>query len=329
MPGKTRVALIESSTHTRRALAERLETFPGTEVAWAVATIPMAVRQLADSQPLAALLVDSVALAEDPATFRKALGSPGKIPVFLLQAGQDAPRPDGPWAAVISKPVPGQALSPDWPEEPLKALLRGSAKVPAAVLRPSQKPEVVLLGMSTGGPTALETLAQGWPEKLAAPILIVQHVMAGFDKSLVDNISRRTRLAVALGHEGKPILPGTVTVAPAGRHMVVRPGPVPVIGLDDGPPEQSCKPAVNPLFRSAALVYGARALAVVMTGMGVDGFDGVLALKARGAGILAQDQATSVVWGMPGAVARAGLADLVLPLGAISGEICLRAGMAG
>lgn len=330
MSGAIRVALVESSTHTRRALSARLHSIPGIELAWALPTVPMALEKLAQVPGIDALLVDSSALAgEALGALLGILGPKPGIQVFLLESGGASPRPEGPWAGVVPKPRPGQDPGPDWPADPLGAFLRRVGPVHSFRPPTSRKADVVLIGLSTGGPTALEKLAPDWPKNLSAPILVVQHVMVGFDQSLVDTIARRTRLSVSLGREGAPIIPGTVTLAPAGRHMVVRPGAVPVIGLDDGPPEQSCKPAVDPLFRSAAEVYGGRALAVVLTGMGEDGLRGARALKARGATILAQDEKTSVVWGMPGAVVRAGLADLVLPLEAVSREICLRVGLNG
>lgn len=330
MSGVIRVALVESSTHTRRALSARLLSMPGIEVAWALPTVAMAVDRLSAGSGIDALLLDSSLLAGDVLPdLLVALRARRDIPVFLLTSEPKPAHPEGPWAGVVPKPRPGQAPGPDWPVDPLGAFLRRGASAPVSHSSPRRKADVILIGLSTGGPTALEMMAPEWPRSLAAPILVVQHVMAGFDQALVDTIARRTRLSVSLGHEGAPILPGAVILAPAGRHMVVRPGAVPVIGLDDGPPEQSCRPAVDPLFRSAAEVYGARALAVILTGMGEDGLRGAKALKSRGATILAQDEKSSVVWGMPGAVVRAGLADLVLPIEAVSREICLRAGSSG
>lgn len=328
MSGGIRVALVEGSTHTRRALSVRLASMRGIEVAWALPTVPMALEKLGSNPGINALLVDSSALSGDTLSSLLAfLGPKPGYRVFLLESVGGAERPAGPWDGVIPKPRPGQEPAPDWPADPLGAFLRNAGPVHPLRPAPSRKADVVLIGLSTGGPTALEKLAPDWPRNLSAPILVVQHVMTGFDQSLVDTIARRTRLTVSLGREGAPIVPGTVTIAPAGRHMVIRPGAVPLIGLDDGPPEQSCKPAVDPLFRSAAEVYGGRALAVVLTGMGEDGLRGARVLKARGATIFAQDEKTSVVWGMPGAIVRAGIADLVLPLEEVSREICLRAGL--
>ncbi|MBM4096699.1 MAG: chemotaxis protein CheB [Planctomycetes bacterium] len=330
MSGTIRVALIEASTHTRRALASRLSQLAGVEVFWSAPTMAMAIDRLKAPPRPGVLLVDVSSLADGgKEALLAALASLPELPVYLLDPKPGDAVPEGPWAGVVSKPLSGQEPSPDWPAGPLRALLgRAAASRPAPVM-PGRKLDVVLIGLSTGGPTALEKLAPEWPGNLAAPILVVQHVMAGFDHSLMETIARRTRLAVSLGREGAPILPGTVTLAPAGRHMVVRPGAVPTIGLDDGPPEQSCKPAVDPLFRSAANVYGGRALAVVLTGMGEDGLRGARLLRERGAAIMAQDEKSSVVWGMPGAIVRAGLADKVVPLGEVSREIVMRAGLSG
>lgn len=330
MSGTIRVALIETSTHTRRALSSRLAGFSGIELAWAVPTVAMALDKLRLPPIPGALLVDVAALADGgKETILAALAAHPELPVFLLDPKPGDAAPEGPWAGVVPKPLSGQEPPPDWPAGPLREFLGRAAASRPAPFMTVRKTDVVLIGLSTGGPTALEKLAPEWPGNLATPVLVVQHVMAGFDHSLVETIARRTRLAVSLGREGAPILPGTVTLAPAGRHMVVRPGAVPTIGLDDGPPEQSCKPAVDPLFRSAAEVYGGRALAVVLTGMGEDGLRGARLLKERGAAILAQDEKSSVVWGMPGAIIRAGLADKVVPLGEVSREIVMRAGLSG
>ena len=149
-----------------------------------------------------------------------------------------------------------------------------------------------------------------------APVLITQHMPPTFTAILAEHLERIAKRPVREGRDGEEINAGTVYIAPGGQHMQVarRDNGNAVIALDDGPPVNFCKPAVDPLFTSAAAVWGPKALAVVLTGMGADGLAGGKALTAAGGHIIAQDEGTSVVWGMPGQVAHAGLCSAVLPL---------------
>ena len=150
-----------------------------------------------------------------------------------------------------------------------------------------------------------------------------------FTKLLADRLDAKSPLRVREGVTGAVLAPGEVYIAPGDHHMLIeRSGGVARLALNQEPPENSCRPAVDPLFRSCAQHFGGRVLAIVLTGMGQDGLRGCEQLHAAGAQILAQDRATSVVWGMPGYVANAGLADAVLPLGAIAEEIVRRVGQA-
>jgi two-component system chemotaxis response regulator CheB len=185
--------------------------------------------------------------------------------------------------------------------------------------------DVVAIGVSTGGPNALAEVLPTLPAHLSVPIVIVQHMPATFTKLLAERLDRTCPLTVVEAVAGMPVRPGEVYIAPGDFHMVVRrQGTSVVIDLNQGPPENSCRPAVDVLFRSVADVYGPNALGVILTGMGSDGLHGSKAMHARGAHILAQDEESSVVWGMPGFVARAGIADAVLPLGAFGPEIVKR-----
>ncbi len=325
-----RIALVEGSTHTRRALSARLSETPSLKLTWALPTLAMAMARIKSEECPDILLLDineasGVPLAE---LLSLVASAPAPMKVVLTTSNPLTTVPDGPWQLVITKPRPGQEPEHDWPPPAFKALTGATQKPVAPLPRaaPSRRIDIVAIGISTGGPTALERLIPELPHTISIPILIVQHVPSGFDLSLVQSLARRTRLKVALGTEGALLLPGCITIAPAGHHMIVRPGAVPTIGLTNDPPEQSCRPAVDPLFRSLATIYGGRVLAVVMTGMGEDGLRGVRVLKDRGATIVVQDEATSVVWGMPGSVARAGLADKILPLAALASEIALIAG---
>ena len=193
---------------------------------------------------------------------------------------------------------------------------------PRAPLPPSAPPQVIALGISTGGPKALSEMVPLLPADLPIPLLIVQHMPPVFTKSLADDLNRRTALAVREGSDGQPIQGGEVWIAPGGRHMKVqRQGDEVVLRISDDPPENSCRPSVDYLFRSVAEVYGGRAVGVIMTGMGSDGSLGCRRLKHCGAKIIAQDAATCVVFGMPREPIEKGIANVVAPLGRIAAEI--------
>jgi two-component system, chemotaxis family, protein-glutamate methylesterase/glutaminase len=190
--------------------------------------------------------------------------------------------------------------------------------------------DVVTIGVSTGGPNALADILPMIPGDLAVPILIVQHMPPIFTRLLAERLDRTTSLTVVEAANGMAVTPGTVYIAPGDRHMAIkRAASATAIDITDAPPENSCRPAVDVLFRSVAQHWGRRSLAVVLTGMGHDGTAGVSALRGLGAPVIVQDEATSVVWGMPGSVARAGLADQVLPLEQIAARIVEIAGRKG
>jgi two-component system chemotaxis response regulator CheB len=187
---------------------------------------------------------------------------------------------------------------------------------------------VVAIGISTGGPAALAEIIPQFPEGFALPILIVQHMPPVFTRLLAERLQLKTRLVVREAEDGMPVEPGSVYIAPGDYHMrVSADSGRQVIRLDQGERENSCRPAVDVLLRSVAEVYGGDCVAAVLTGMGSDGLRGCELLKARGARIVVQDEATSVVWGMPGYVANAGLADAVLPLPSVVPEILRQAGL--
>jgi two-component system chemotaxis response regulator CheB len=187
---------------------------------------------------------------------------------------------------------------------------------------PAGPPQVVALGISTGGPKALTEMVPQLPADLPVPLLIVQHMPPVFTKSLADDLNHRTALTVREAVDGQPVRAGEVWIAPGGRQMKVqRQGDQVVLRITDDAPENSCRPSVDYLFRSVAEVYGGRAVGVIMTGMGNDGSVGCRRLKHCGARIIAQDAATCVVYGMPREPIENGIADVVAPLGRIAAEI--------
>ena len=203
---------------------------------------------------------------------------------------------------------------------------------PPPALQMPAKPLVLAIGVSTGGPAALDVLLPELPAGFPLPVLIVQHMPEVFTRLLAERLSRRCGLRVAEAAEGMPTTAGCIYIARGNWHMealpAARPGAPATIHLTQDPPENHCRPAVDTLFRSTARVYGSGVLAVVLTGMGYDGLAGSRIIREQGGSVLAQDQATSTVWGMPGAVAQAGLAYKVLPLAAIAPEILRVAGRA-
>ena len=197
---------------------------------------------------------------------------------------------------------------------PVKAVMRRPA--PAGAI------EVVAIGVSTGGPNALSDLLPRLPRDLPVPIVIVQHMPPIFTKLLADRLATQCAIGVKEGAMGMRLSPGQAIIAPGGCHMVVqRLGNHVLVGTNMDSPQNSCRPSVDVLFRSVATVYGGRTLAVILTGMGSDGLRGCIQLREAGARIVVQDEASSVVWGMPGFVSAAKLADKELPLGEIAAEI--------
>jgi two-component system chemotaxis response regulator CheB len=231
--------------------------------------------------------------------------------------------------------LPAYARSaPDFATRRLAAAIQGVGKwraveddepAGAVTLRPFAAviPRVLLVGASTGGPQALSRLMSRLDAvSEMAPILITQHMPPTFTTILAEHLSRASARPVAEALHGEPVLAGKVYLAPGGKHLrVVREHGTAVIVLDDGPPVHFCKPSVDPLFMSAAEVWGPWNLAVILTGMGTDGVTGATAIAAAGGSVIAQDEATSVIWGMPGAAVEAGVCSAVLPLELIAPRV--------
>ena len=184
-------------------------------------------------------------------------------------------------------------------------------------------PRVLLIGSSTGGPQALMTLvADIGPVIDRFPVLITQHMPPTFTTILAEHLARASRRPAHEAVDGEIVKPGRIYLAPGGRHMrVVRHGAEAAIALDDGPPVNFCKPAVDPLFNSAIDVWQGGIMSVILTGMGSDGMRGGKDIVAAGGSVIAQDEATSVVWGMPGAAANAGICAAILPLNQIAPKL--------
>ncbi|MGH6735935.1 MAG: chemotaxis-specific protein-glutamate methyltransferase CheB [Methyloceanibacter sp.] len=175
-------------------------------------------------------------------------------------------------------------------------------------------PRIIAIGSSTGGPQALTSLLGSLAPSLARiPVLVAQHMPAMFTTILAERLARATGRDTREGTEGEPLVPGTIYVAPGNHHMTVRQSNLPRLSVTDGAPVNFCRPAVDPLFSSVADAFGPAALGIVLTGMGQDGAAGARAIADAGGSVMAQDEASSVIWGMPGAAAATGACAAFLP----------------
>jgi len=221
--------------------------------------------------------------------------------------------------------IASPSLAPALPADKHAPAGRPAAAQPALMKRAFglQAPRVLVIGSSTGGPQALMALVtELGPVIDRCPVLITQHMPPTFTTILAEHLGRSSRRPAHEGVDGEPIKAGTIYLAPGGRHMrVVRRGLDAVIALDDGPAVNFCKPAVDPLFVSAIDVWQGGVLAVILTGMGSDGMRGGKEIVAAGGSVIAQDEASSVVWGMPGAAANAGICAAILPLNQIGQKV--------
>jgi two-component system chemotaxis response regulator CheB len=212
---------------------------------------------------------------------------------------------------VVAKPIHAHTTTVQ-PSRPGAQILK-SAKL---------RPQVVAIGVSTGGPTALGKIMPEFPAEFPLPILIVQHMPPLFTRLLAERLNAICQLPVREAAQDDLVEPGRILIAPGDFHMKLASNGSGVnVFLDQSPRQNSCRPAVDALFTSTGELYGGAVLAVILTGMGQDGLHGVEILRAQGASVIAQDEASSVVWGMPGAVVNAGLADSVLPLDKVVPEI--------
>jgi two-component system, chemotaxis family, protein-glutamate methylesterase/glutaminase len=236
------------------------------------------------------------------------------VPKIRALVGRPAPQPTAP-------PLPTAVPPPPAPD--FSALVSAPAK---KITTANSAIDIVAIGSSTGGPNALVEIFAALPADFPVPIVVVQHMPATFTAMLAERLTRQSALQVEEAREGVVLLPGQAWVAPGGQHLALgrRLSEISTrLNLD--PPENSCRPAVDVLFRSVAAAYRQRALGVVLTGMGEDGRRGAQEMRQGGAQIIAQDRESSVVWGMAGAVTKSGAADKVLPLAEIGAEIVRRA----
>ena len=352
---RIRVLVVDDSVVVRRLVTRVLEEDAGIEVVGAAANGRIALAKIAQLQPDVVTLDIEMPEMDGLATLAELRPRWPRLPVIMfstltergaeatlealsLGASDYVTKPTGLHNATEAMASVKAELLPR-----IKALhgrrrlsLLSAPPTPAPVatappaappVRAPERPgnariDVVAIGVSTGGPNALAELLPALPATLPVPVVIVQHMPPVFTRMLASRLDGRCAVAVIEAGGGEVLLPGRVHIAAGGRHLgLVRQGTQVVTVANDDEPENSCRPAVDVLFRSVAALYGPGALAVVLTGMGQDGLRGAEAIRVAGGRILAQDEASSVVWGMPGFVARADLADAVLPLGALAAEI--------
>ncbi len=193
---------------------------------------------------------------------------------------------------------------------------------PISQLKNTNPIKIIAIGGSTGGPNALYALLSEFPPDLKVPVLIVQHMPPVFTKRLAERLAAKCQIRVDEAKNRELLEPGRVWIAPGDYHLLVqRDGTRVRLRTNQAPQENSCRPSVDVLFRSVASIYQSSVLAIVLTGMGQDGLHGCESIRKVGGHILVQDEASSVIWGMPGIVANAGLADRILPLDRIAREI--------
>lgn len=212
------------------------------------------------------------------------------------------------------KPSVTRKLAANEPESPKDGLGTFTA---------AKKPEMVLIGVSTGGPNALARILPQIPRDIGVPFLIVQHMPPVFTQSLAENLMKKCAIRVKEACHGEVLEANTAYIAPGGRHMALATDPQDnkMIRITDDPPENNCRPAVDYLFRSAANRFPGHSMAVILTGMGSDGALGLKLLKRHGCFIIAQDEASSVVYGMPKAAIEMGITDIVSPIDKIASII--------
>lgn len=347
---KIGVLLVDDSSVIRRLVTNALNRDPALEVVGTAADGKIALDRLAALRPDVVLLDLEMPVMDGLETLVALRKTHPRLPVIMFsrhtQRGVEATVRALTLGADDYVPKPGDGVDVSQCIEQLlipkiKVLARRGATSAKAVTQPagvsfaatspanvqgrSQRVEVVVIGTSTGGPNALAELFPSFPPDWSVPLVIVQHMPPQFTARLAERLTEKSRLRVREGVAGEPVSASQAWVAPGDYHLVIRrEGQAVRLALNQDPPVNSCRPSVDVLFRSAAEVYGPGVLAVMLTGMGQDGLRGCECVRATGGQVLAQDEATSVVWSMPGAVVQANLADKVVPLGQVAPEIIRR-----
>ena len=343
--GPIRVLVVDDSATIRSVLSATLGADPDLRVVGTAINGQVALASIAASPPDIVLLDVEMPVLDGIATLREIRRMHPKLPVLmfssLTERGSKATL-DALLAGAndyVAKPAAQTA-------DEVAARIRDDVIVKIKTLVPRGGPtmrvappvvarspttarkepiKAIVIAVSTGGPTALAEVLPAFAGSVRVPVLIVQHMPAYFTAQLAERLSKICNATVREAQAGQEIRPGDILLAPGGRHLeITGDAGTQRVRLTDDPPENSCRPAADVLFRSAARAWGAGTLGIVLTGMGRDGLQGSRQIVEAGGTVLAQDEFTSVVWGMPGEVVRAGLADAILPLPQIGVEVALR-----
>ncbi len=341
---RARVLIVDDAMLIRRLVTDALAAEPAIDVVGDAADGRAALQKIAQLQPDLVTLDVEMPGMDGISVLREIRKSHPRLPVIMFSALTERGASDTLEALhigasdYVTKPssAAGKLAALDRIRGDLVPKIRSlchvdegqRAATPRFTMRALGSPtraEVVVIALSTGGPAALTTIVSALQADFPAPILVVQHMQKMFTRFLADRLNGQTPLAVVEAIDGQVIQPGTVYLAPGDAHLAVRKqGNQTVTDLTQDPAGHAHKPAADVLFCSAAAAYGARAVGVVLTGMGEDALRGSEAIARAGGRVLVQDEATSMVWEMPGRVARAGFADAVLPVGEIAGELVKR-----
>jgi two-component system chemotaxis response regulator CheB len=353
MSAKIRVLVVDDSVVIRRLVSDVIESDPELSVVGTAANGRLAIQKLEQLQPDVVTLDIEMPEMDGLATLRELRNRRIRIPVIMfstlterhatatlealaLGAADYVTKPANVGSTTRALERVRDDLIPR-----IKAFARRSKGLPSATTpaaprpaatpvatrpastRPARPVDIVAIGASTGGPNALEVVFRNLAPGIGVPVVVVQHMPPVFTKILADRLSAKSPWLVHEAVDGMVLEAGHAYIAPGDHHLAVARAPLSAgrVVVSRGPAENSCRPAVDVLFRSVAASHGAGALAVVMTGMGQDGLRGAEVLRDAGADVIAQDEASSVVWGMPGYVARAGLASEVVPLDGIAPAI--------
>jgi two-component system chemotaxis response regulator CheB len=350
------VLVVDDSALVRRLVSGILDEAEGIRVAGTAANGELALRKIDELRPDLVTLDIEMPVMDGLTALRQLRKAHPSLPVIMfstLTQGGAAATLDALSAGAsdyITKPSNGASLAASMADvrDQLVPRVRalGGRRFAPAVSRPPASPpplakpgdrnrtkrvrsasplQVIAVGSSTGGPEALSKVLAALPERPGVPIVVVQHMPPIFTTMLATRLDRLGPASVVEATDGQRLEPGVVYIAPGGRHLEVqRRASACYTKLHDAPPENFSRPSVDVLFRSVAKAYPGSAIAVVLTGMGHDGCRGAELIGSAGSLVVAQDQNSSVVWGMPGAVTEAGLADAVLPLTSIGPYLASR-----
>ena len=355
-----RVLVVDDSVAVRRALGDALEREPGFVVCGSAPNGLLALELAARSRPDVIVLDLEMPVMDGLEFLSRLRPDHPKLPVVVFSGvvgHANEATLEAMWRGASDYVLKPHGLSPELTAEFLRAELfprlralaangtsiprTGSVAPPRPALAgppapiplpagPDPVPSVVVVGASTGGPRALAAALGALPADFPLPVVVVQHMPAEMSEFFAAGLGVNCELPVRIATDGGSLTPGALWVAAGGAHLrLVADGARARFRFDRGPEVNGCRPALDPLFQSATQVFGSGVLGVVLTGMGQDGLEGARAIAGAHGRVLVQDEASSVVWGMPGAIARAGLAHAVLPLAGLGAEILARSNRRG